>query len=645
MGDRASNRDAAAALARTLQATADGDLTRTFGQHAATLDASIGDAASDGGPNRTLLPRITFGDGAETRGVDLELAGVLGEGGMGVVSLARQRSLRRDVAIKRVRDPANARAVGALMVEAQVTGSLEHPNIVPVHALGTDARGQPVMVMKRLEGVTLQALIDDPEHPGWAEIEAPDRLAFFVGVVRRLCDALAFAHARGFVHRDVKPDNVMIGRYGEVTLLDWGVAIREGIPLAPDAIAGTPVYMAPEMLYPHLGEIDARSDVFLLAATLHHCLTGTPPHHGATLGEVFLAADEARPPAYGAETPVELASVLRRAMDRQREKRPADVREFARALDGFLRHRDAAALARVGASRIESMCEAIERMRPPVEIHGLFLEARFALEQALHTWPEHPSARSEIRRGLEAMCSFEIAQGNAGAARALLAAMDPPPATLVERVTVLEREVAARQADRDRLRRIVHDQDERVGARERRLGIRVMAIAGAPIIVLMGVLIALGTVRVTTQLLAVMTVPPVAVLGALMYRFRSGLLANRISRQMAFTVMVLITLIALRRVLGVLRSAPLLEIASGDCFVVAGVAAISALTLRRLFLVVALLFIAAGTIIPLIRDWIFLPVAAAGLLSMVLVLRGPRSLQRPLLAYDGDDSTTSASAS
>ena len=114
------------------------------------------------------------------------------------------------------------RARAALLHEARVTGRLEHPNIVPIHVLGVDASDRPVMVMKRIEGASLRALLHDPAHPGWSPLDAryADRLEAQVAVLQGVCDALSYAHDKGVVHRDVKPENVMVGPFGEVYLLD-----------------------------------------------------------------------------------------------------------------------------------------------------------------------------------------------------------------------------------------------------------------------------------------------------------------------------------------------------------------------------------------------------------------------------------------
>jgi hypothetical protein len=228
---------------------------------------------------------------------DLEVTGVLGDGGMGQVLAARQRSLARLVALKRVR-PAHATSEteAALLDEGRITGGLEHPNIVPVHALGRDDVGNPVLVMKRIEGTSWRALLDDDAHPAWAPLLAAhgDRTSAHLEVLMRVADAAHFAHARGVVHRDIKPENVMVGSFGEVYLVDWGIAVRVGRTVADGdgafRIRGTPAYMAPEMIGGDPARVDARTDVYLLGGVLHVILTGRPPNAGQTLTEVCASA-------------------------------------------------------------------------------------------------------------------------------------------------------------------------------------------------------------------------------------------------------------------------------------------------------------------------------------------------------------------
>jgi len=205
---------------------------------------------------------------------------LLGAGGMGMVRAALQESLGREVAVKALRsEGATPHKMLRLLREAWVTGALEHPNIIPVHALHLDESGAPQVVLKKIEGRPWSDFLAEPELlPGDG-----DPLGWHLGVLRSVCNALAFAHSRGIVHRDVKPENVMVGAFGEVYLADWGIALafdESASPRVPRArenemLAGTPCYMAPEMA--RGAPADPRTDVYLLGATLFEVLAGKRP--------------------------------------------------------------------------------------------------------------------------------------------------------------------------------------------------------------------------------------------------------------------------------------------------------------------------------------------------------------------------------
>ena len=163
----------------------------------------------------------------------------------------------REVAVKRLRpEVISPETESALLHEARSTGRLEHPNIVPVHLLDFGDEGRPRLVMKRLEGVAWRELIRQPGHPAWAHLRG-DPLTRHIQILMQVCNAVEYAHSRRVIHRDIKPANVMVGSFGEVYLVDWGIALdlsshQRGT--TPE-VAGTPSYMAPEML-----EGDLRAD-------------------------------------------------------------------------------------------------------------------------------------------------------------------------------------------------------------------------------------------------------------------------------------------------------------------------------------------------------------------------------------------------
>jgi serine/threonine-protein kinase len=276
------------------------DLTGTLYAPEASSDAAAPGAvtatlAGDG--RTTVLPRRPrAGAAAPEKRARFDRVRLLGEGAMGHVELARDNDIRRTVAVKRLHsDGQSEDALLRFADEVRIVGQLEHPSIVPVYDVGRDDAGQVYLVMKHLNGETMEQVIEklrarDPAYLAQYSIE--HRVHLFLGVV----DAIRYAHARGVIHRDIKPANIMIGPYGEVTVLDWGIAkpIRRGDssqgvePLERTlvdthdkrlnetqlgALAGTPLYMSPEQAAGRNDELDERSDVYTLCVVLYEWLS------------------------------------------------------------------------------------------------------------------------------------------------------------------------------------------------------------------------------------------------------------------------------------------------------------------------------------------------------------------------------------
>lgn len=254
---------------------------------------------------------------------------------MGSIDAASDPVIGRRVAIKQLLPEYgdDERALLKFAEEARVTGQLEHPNVVPIYDLSEGA--EPFIVMRLIEGKSLSQLLAASPPPA-APSEAAELLRRLVEIVLRLCDALSFAHGRGVVHCDVKPDNIMVGDYGQVYLMDWGVALTEQ---RSEAFGGTAAYMAPEQLLGRTQDIDQRTDVFGLGGVLYEILTGDPPNDAAA---VLRAArgEELRgfaPRALWTQLPPELCRISRKALSAAREDRYPDVSSLRLDLEQFLR--------------------------------------------------------------------------------------------------------------------------------------------------------------------------------------------------------------------------------------------------------------------------------------------------------------------
>jgi serine/threonine protein kinase len=291
-----------------------------------------------------------------------ETLGMIAKGGMSTVTEAHDRLILRRVAVKELDASGDISDVTRLLEEAQITGQLDHPNIVPIYDLQSDSRGMPCrFTMKLVEGQTLYDMVRS------VALEDMQGLALeeLLGVFLKVCDAVSFAHERGVIHRDLKPGNVMVGSHGQVYLMDWGIAllqhsarasltpggarstpierVRTGSQTIEEAgtLCGTPAYMAPEQALGRVDEIDARTDVYGLGGILYFMLTRRPPHDApsavqalerATLGEVtdpVTLADHVK-------LPPGLVRIAMKALAPARSDRHGSVDDLKRDVDAFL---------------------------------------------------------------------------------------------------------------------------------------------------------------------------------------------------------------------------------------------------------------------------------------------------------------------
>jgi serine/threonine protein kinase len=321
--------------------------------------------------------------------------GEIAHGGMGRVLEVWDTELRRTLAMKVLRSRPDRTELGGVLFdrhtsrlvnEAQVLGQLEHPGIVPIHELGTDEAGHPYFTMLRVRGRPLTEIFEDvrAERNGWSMTRA-------VGVLLRVCEAMAHAHSKGVIHRDLKPANIMVGPFGEVFVMDWGLAKARGVSGAADLrlreaafsapskapsdgrdgplsvrtdrrdqvesdsvsplmtmdgdVVGTPAYMSPEQADGRLELVDERSDVYGVGATLYHLLTGARPYasHTADVPRQLLAVVRTEgPPALSAtapDAPVELIAICEKAMARERVRRYETMKSLADDLHAWVEGR------------------------------------------------------------------------------------------------------------------------------------------------------------------------------------------------------------------------------------------------------------------------------------------------------------------
>jgi len=341
------------------------------------------------------------------------LVRLAGEGGFGEVWEAVQLSLGRTVALKR---PPRSRSQGPMLTpseslpadlfrqEALITARIEHPNVPPVYDLGLDADGQPVLAMRFARGRSWLDLLRDDRH----SMELPDYLAKHLRIFTSVLHAVSYAHSCGIVHRDLKPSQVVVGEYGEVFVIDWGLAIRwgdvspsepahratwTGVPDIHSATspAGTLAYMAPEQTEHTASRIGPWTDIYLLGGILYFILTGSPPHPSGSSSQAYHLAVEGsvrpiREAAPGVDLPVELTDLTMRCLSPAVSDRPPSAPAVLQSLEDYLagtgRRRESAAI-------VESVRQRLQQAAGNYQEYGDLL-AEILRAQTL--WSGNPAA-------------------------------------------------------------------------------------------------------------------------------------------------------------------------------------------------------------------------------------------------------------
>jgi serine/threonine protein kinase len=391
---------------------------------------------------------------------DYNIERLLGEGGIGAVYSARQLSMGRSVAVKVLKSTSSqsSNSQQVFVSEAIITGGLDHPNIIPIYDVGHQSDNSPFYAMKQVQGVEWAARIETNE------------LEENLNILLRVADALAFAHSRHIIHRDLKPANVMLGDFGEVLLMDWGLAVPtishpHQSEFPPTGGGGTPCYMAPEMAAGPVSRVDERSDIYLLGAVLFRVITGHTPHTAKTVRECLRDAalnviadspvadspdekadssDETADASKGntarAEIPAELKGIALTAMSTDRDDRFQTVQEFQQAVRVFISHSESLALQ-------ERADKDLNEARQSHDYQD-FAKALFGFRDAGDLWDGNDAAQDGISQSSFAYASTAADNGDFDLATTLLDRKIPEHETL-------HAQIQTKRAERDdRLRRL-----------------------------------------------------------------------------------------------------------------------------------------------------------------------------------------------
>ncbi len=386
-----------------------------------------------------------------------EVIDKISEGGMGLVFTVKENSLKREVALKICRLGANGaapspQAVEEFTNEAYMTARLDHPGVVPIYALAKDADGRPFFAMKKVSGTSWKELL----HPD--AVRDPARRAALeeragamtwkdhFGIWLKVCDAVAYAHSKGILHRDLKPDNVMLGDFGEVYVMDWGLAMyfdgRNEYRRFPDLkpqLAGTPHYIAPEMVRGEMTALGPASDVYLLGGILYEILVGRPPHEGQAVQALLkqVATGSVPPPETVRDSPAitpALSRIVMKALAPRIADRYPTVPTFQQEIREYLANSESMAVCRRAAARFEVLRQdlagpdgatpkAIDRDAAAIH-YGKLSECIGGFRQALDLRPGNEEARRGLLDALSLQIRLAVQQDDLTLARAQLRALD-----------------------------------------------------------------------------------------------------------------------------------------------------------------------------------------------------------------------------
>lgn len=412
-------------------------------------------------------------------------------GGLGEVLLAKDLQLNRQVALKRIREKwaDHQHAKSRFQLEAEITGRLEHPGVVPVYALGQRADGEIYYAMRFIRGESLEAATEE-FHSGDAANATNLRTPEFRNLLRRfvdVCNTISYAHSRGIIHRDLKPANIMMGKYGETLVVDWGLAKQVGVeeerladagesrilpesgsgsaPTQFGSAVGTPQYMSPEQATGRLDRMGPLTDVFGLGATLYHVLTNKPPQQEDSVERILDRVEHGefrRPSEINPAVPLPLEAICLKALSIRPTERYSSPAELGEDIDRWLSDepvavcRDSFVVRATRWVRKHQTLSATTAVAAILLIVGGFVysEIQHARDQREAQLQKEEQVRlTRLRDGLDTADSLVKQQINSGQLESAISILDREVSVLAEE-KVFEDERAIFEEKADRLRKL-----------------------------------------------------------------------------------------------------------------------------------------------------------------------------------------------
>lgn len=361
---------------------------------------------------------------------DFEVGESLGAGGMGSVYTATQTAMQRPVAVKRSHNPSGQGATyESVHKEGLLFGRLDHPNIPPVHMVGQDRSGHAVLVMKLIEGTDLRKMVTDPKHPRWEDIDGTPEM-WLLDVFIRVTHAVEHAHSKKVLHRDIKTENIMVGDFGQVFLIDWGVAVdmtdSEAIRTTGKFV-GTPCFAAPEMVNSG-ATLDERTDVYLLGAMLLEMVTGSVLFKGRSLKEILERVRQGHREEIPATVPNALTSIIHKAIAPNPDDRYGSAGEFRSAVHQYRRDRHHYQNIARAERQLETLRTWTRDERTDVETGYRFMtlahESLALLKSAIRAGVAPDLTRKLVIQNIHIQTQYSIVNDQLGVAHALVAELE-----------------------------------------------------------------------------------------------------------------------------------------------------------------------------------------------------------------------------